>query len=381
MDDPRFIQHLKAGVLCIALSLSPALATEEDDARKELEALSKELNALDHWVTDAEQTRKEKQGELRRLDKRVEQLERSMQASNALIADQAAAIAELEAESRVLDAQIQQQGEALAKLGTSYKRLSGKRYAMLLFELETARQIDRVIRYTQILRDRYFKRLEDYANTVTNYRDILSKLQQGIGKEQSLQAGLAQQREALLTEKQERTNYIASLESELITSEQRRRELVQAAERIRDLLARLRSRISIGSGADFVDHRGRLPWPAQGRLVHRYGSQRTGTNLTWQGIFIATDNEKPIRAVHSGTTIYQDWLNGFGNLLVIAHGDEHMSLYAQADSFYKSVNEPVEGGEVIGVTGASGGASARGVYFEIRVQGKPENPQRWLSGN
>ena len=381
MHDARFARILTAGILCWFLAVSPALANEEEEAQRELEALSRELNALDDWVTDAERTRKEKQSEVRRLDKRVEHLDRSMRESRALIVDQNAAIAELESESRILDAQIQRQGEALAKLGASYKRLSGKRYAMLLFELETARQIDRVIRYTQILRDRYFEQLEDYASTVTNYKDIRNKLQQGIEREQSLQDGLVDQREDLLTEKRERTSYIASLETELITSEQRRRDLVQAAERIKELLERLRSRLSIGTGADFIDQQGSLPWPAQGRLVHRYGTRRSGTNLTWQGVFIATDTQKEIRAVHSGTTIYQDWLNGFGHLMVIAHGDHHMTLYAQADSFYKSVNEPVEGGEVIGVTGASGGAGQRGIYFEIRVDGKPENPQRWLSNN
>lgn len=378
MDDARFARNLKAGILCCALSLGGAVASEEEDAEKELAALSRELNALDDWVTDAERTRKEKQSEVRRLDKRVEYLDRGVRESRVLIVDQNSAITELEAESQLLLAEIQRQGEALAKLGASYKRLSGKRYAMLLFELETARQIDRVIRYTQILRDRYFERLEDYASTVTNYRDIREKLQQDIEREKSLQDGLVEQREALLTEKQERTNYIASLETELLTSEQRRRDLVEAAERIKDLLERLRSRISPGSGADFVDQQGSLPWPAQGRLVHRYGTRRSETNLTWQGIFIATDSQKEIRAVHGGTAIYHDWLNGFGNLLVIAHGDHHMTLYAQADSFYKSVNDPVEGGEVIGVTGASGGAGQRGIYFEIRVDGKPENPQRWL---
>lgn len=378
MNDAGFAGILKASILSFTFALSPALATEEEDAEKKLEALSRELNALDEWVTDAERERKQNQSEVRRLDKRVEYLERGMRESRSLILDQHAAIAELEADSELLHAQLQHQGEALAKLGASYQRLSGRRYAMLLFEVETARQFDRVIRYTQVLRDRYLERFEDYARTATSYRDIRIRLQQGIEREESLQEDFSEQREQLLTEKQGRTSYIESLESELLSSEQRRRDLLQAAERIRDLLERLRSRMSFGSGADIVDQRGSLPWPTQGRLARGYGTPRAETNLTWQGIFIATGGQEEIRAVHGGTTIYQDWLNGFGNLLVIAHGDHHMSLYAQADSFYKSVNDPVEGGEVIGITGASGGAGQSGLYFEFRIDGKPENPQRWL---
>lgn len=357
-----------------------AHATDEEDAEQELETLSRELNALDQWVTEAERDRKQQQSELRGLDERVQELTRGMQSSQLLLSEQQAGIIELEAESALLNEEISDQGQALAKLGTSYQRLSGRRYAMLLFELDTARQFDRVIRYTQIVRNVYLERLKDYAARVSNYREILERLNQGVEREQRLQRELTNQHQQLLAQKNSREGYIASLETKMVGQEQRRKELAQAAERIRGLLDNLRARANFGSGADFAQQRGSLPWPVPGRVLHAYGSRRSETNLTWQGVFIATDTQAEIRAVHGGTTIYQDWLNGFGNLMVVAHGNHHMSLYAQADSFYKSANDPVEGGEVIGIAGSSGGAGETGVYFEIRVDGIPQNPRRWLSG-
>ncbi len=373
-------RRFTARALCVALLIGQpyASANEQEDAEKELEALSRELNALDSWVSDAERERMQEQRELRRLDKRVEELERTMRASRLLILDQDAAISELEAESALLRAQVQRQGDILARLGMSYRRLSGRRYAMLLFELGSAREVDRVMYYTQIFRDHYLERLQDQVRTLADYQDIRKKLEESLLREDQLQSDFNARKEEVLAEKRERTRYIASLESELLSREQRRTELVQSAQRIKDLLMRLRSRLSMGSGEDFVEQRGKLPWPTGGYLLHRYGAARADTNITWQGIFIASEPQQEIRAVHGGITIYQDWLNGLGNVLVVAHGDQHMSLYAQADSFYKSVNDPVEGGEVVGVTGASGGARQSGVYFEIRVDGRPENPQQWL---
>lgn len=377
MPDRR--HHCALLTLLLPLLLGTSQANEEREAEQELESLSRELNALDQWVTETEKDRKQQQSELRRLDKRVQALEQGMRSSRSLLTEQQMGIVELEAESAAMNEQVRLQGEALARLGTSYQRLSGRRYAMLLFELESARQLDRVIRYTQIVRDAYLDRLADYAETLTNYGEVLRRLSEGVDREQSLQNEYATKHSELVAQRSSREEHIELLENKLLDQQQRRHELTQAATRIKDLLEQLRSRANLASGADISRHSGNLPWPAEGRLVHRFGSKRSQTSLTWQGIFIATDGRTEVRAVHGGTTIYQDWLNGFGNLMVVAHGNQHMSLYAQADSFYKSVNDPVEGGEVIGVTGASGGSRETGVYFEIRVNGQPQDPLRWLS--
>ena len=371
--------------LCLALALGGLLAasfapaSEQEEAEQALEALSLELNALDQWVDEAERQRNQKQLELRRLDKRVERLERNWSESSALLIEQSDAIAGLESEQTHVRERLEREGEALIKLAGVLSRLSGRRYAMLLFEQTSALQIDRVMRYTEILRDLYFDRIEDYARSAADLREIRTRLEQGIKRQHSLQQGLAGQYQALLSERETRSRYLASLESELVGRGKRREALVQDATRIKRLLEELQARTDFGTGADFAEQRGRLPWPTDGRLRHAFGAPRADTNVTWEGIFIATQTGSEIRAVHAGTTIYRDWLKGFGNLMVIAHGDHHMSVYAQADSFFKSVDDPVEGGEVIGVTGASGGARERGVYFEIRVDGAPENPQAWLA--
>ena len=371
---PRLLLPCLGCLLASAL----AIASDREAAERELEALSLELNALDQWVTEAERERNQEQSELRRLDKRVETLERGWSEANALLKVQSEAIDGLASESAFLEQQLAREGEALIKLAGVLSRLSGRRYAMLLFEQSSALQIDRVMRYTEILRDLYFDRIEDYAHSAADLRDIRTRLEEGIERQQSLQQRLAGQYLALRSEREARSGHLATLENELVSRGQERQELLDAANRIRNLIAELQERIDFGTGADFAEYRGRLPWPVDGSLRHAFGSPRAETNVTWQGIFIATQGGSEIRAVHAGTTIYRDWLKGFGNLMVIAHGDHHLSVYAQADSFFKSVNDPVEGGEVIGVTGASGGAREQGVYFEIRVDGAPENPQGWL---
>jgi murein hydrolase activator len=77
--------------------------------------------------------------------------------------------------------------------------------------------------------------------------------------------------------------------------------------------------------------------------------------------------------------VFADWLRGFGNLLIIDHGDSYMSLYGNNETLYKQVGEVISGGETIAAVGNSGGNSDSGLYFEMRHQGKPFDPLTWIS--
>jgi septal ring factor EnvC (AmiA/AmiB activator) len=75
--------------------------------------------------------------------------------------------------------------------------------------------------------------------------------------------------------------------------------------------------------------------------------------------------------------VFADWLRGFGNLLILDHGDGYMSLYGNNESLFKQTGDRVRGGEAIAAVGASGGNEQTGLYFELRHQGKPVDPLQW----
>ncbi len=76
--------------------------------------------------------------------------------------------------------------------------------------------------------------------------------------------------------------------------------------------------------------------------------------------------------------MFADWLRGFGNLLILDHGEGMMSLYGNNDALLKTVGDDVERGEQIAAVGNSGGNVDSGLYFELRLQGKPVDPARWI---
>ena len=96
-------------------------------------------------------------------------------------------------------------------------------------------------------------------------------------------------------------------------------------------------------------------------------------------MLISSDYGDPVRAVSHGRVVFSDWLQGFGFITIIDHGNGYMSLYGHNESLFKQAGDWIEAGEVIATVGDSGGHASPAVYFEIRERGKPVNPAKWCS--
>lgn len=132
------------------------------------------------------------------------------------------------------------------------------------------------------------------------------------------------------------------------------------------------------SNSQFAKLRGSLRLPTRGAVAGRFGSPRDGGG-TWKGLFIRAGNGTEVRAVANGRVVFADWMRGFGNLLIIDHGDAYLSIYGNNDSLLKQVGEAVKGGEKVATVGNSGGNPESGLYFELRHQGQPIDPMKWAS--
>jgi murein hydrolase activator len=133
------------------------------------------------------------------------------------------------------------------------------------------------------------------------------------------------------------------------------------------------------SAQPFERLRGRLQLPVRGELANQYGAAREESGATWKGLFIRSVSGETIHAVADGRVVYADWLRGFGNLLILDHGKGYMSLYANNEALLAQVGEKVRGGDPVARVGASGGQQESGLYFELRRDGKPFDPLKWVA--
>jgi septal ring factor EnvC (AmiA/AmiB activator) len=130
------------------------------------------------------------------------------------------------------------------------------------------------------------------------------------------------------------------------------------------------------SGA-FESLRGRLATPISGTLAARFGAKRAD-GPAWRGVFIKAPEGTDVRAVGPGRIVYAKWMRGWGNMIIVNHGGEYLSIYGFNETLLKHEGDSVKAGEVIASAGSTGGNGESGLYFELRHLGKPIDPAGWV---
>lgn len=132
------------------------------------------------------------------------------------------------------------------------------------------------------------------------------------------------------------------------------------------------------AGRAFAALRGHLRLPVAGEVTAKFGGRR-GDGSGGKGLFIRAGEGSAVKAVADGRVVFADWLRGFGNLLIVDHGSQYLTIYGNNQALLKRPGDPVTGGETIARTGNTGGSEESGLYFEMRYQGRAFDPLGWVT--
>jgi septal ring factor EnvC (AmiA/AmiB activator) len=164
--------------------------------------------------------------------------------------------------------------------------------------------------------------------------------------------------------------------------------LAQLVEKITQMLAQPKSKSLFRNnklpdnrfdGKPFAQLKGKLAIPVKGDITNRFGASRPDSTVLWKGIFVRATSGQNVKTIAAGRVVFADWLRGFGNLLIVDHGNGYMSLYGNNETLYKQVGDELRGGDTIATVGNSGGNEDSGLYFELRLESKPLDPFKWLA--
>jgi septal ring factor EnvC (AmiA/AmiB activator) len=127
----------------------------------------------------------------------------------------------------------------------------------------------------------------------------------------------------------------------------------------------------------FAALKGQLRAPVAGKVAARFGSKR-GDGPSWKGMFIRASEGAEVHAVAAGRVVFAQWMRGFGNLIIVDHGGQYISIYGNNQSLLRRPGEAVKGGDVIAAAGNTGGNEESGLYFELRYKGREFDPASWV---
>jgi septal ring factor EnvC (AmiA/AmiB activator) len=202
-------------------------------------------------------------------------------------------------------------------------------------------------------------------------------------------------RELLLKERREHRHLLNRIAGEIRNAKKRIQMLLADESRLARLIEEIGKVLAARPGAGyaritsvpesgaqapslFSQLKGILRLPVRGELTGRFGTPRTEGGSSAKGVFIRAPEGEQVRAVGTGRVVYADWMRGFGNLLIVDHGEAYLSIYGNNESLLKQTGDPVSVGEPVATVGQSGGNEETGLYFELRHLGKPFDPLHWV---
>jgi murein hydrolase activator len=252
-------------------------------------------------------------------------------------------------------------------------------YWRLLLDTDDLRAIGRAYRTASALNRLDRERVQQHQRTLealTRERRTLETHLKDIGR---LQERAVAARSAIDRTVASRTSLVVSIDERRDLNAQLAGELEAAQQRLQGTVAQLG-----GRGGPVMlplrPFRGALPWPAAGVVIGRFGratTSRFGTSIARNGIEISVAEGQPVRAVHEGTVAFSDQFTGYGNLVIVDHGDGAYSLYGYLSSLEAARGAHVDAQTRVGASGRNPSGNPA-LYFELRIDGKPVDPVQWL---
>jgi septal ring factor EnvC (AmiA/AmiB activator) len=338
------------------------------------------IRALSQQLEKREETRKEARDALRDSERAISEANRALARLEAQADEVRAEAAALAERRRALERSLAERQGAVGRMLAARQAGGAPDALRVLLSGEDPAAVSRKLHYVGYVTRASADMLGEYRSALAESERLAREAQAKRERLRALEAASRADREKILAERRERRRVLARVALELRNS---RKEIkVLQADEAR--LARLVEELARVVGArvevrgTFSKLRGRLSLPVRGELTGRFGAPRGAAGTESKGVFIRAPEGQPVRAVASGQVVYADWMRGFGNLLIVDHGEAYLSIYANAESLLKQVGDVVASGEAVATTGASGGNEETGLYFELRHLGRAFDPLRWV---
>jgi septal ring factor EnvC (AmiA/AmiB activator) len=374
-----FMKWRGFSLFLVLLALPATIANTANPTDEQLSAvrdrigrLESDLGRLAAEAETAQRERRRLDAELELADARVREvellLEKSGEEAKRLREEAVALSADLDSRREVLDRHLEIM-VLLGKPGPMQLFVDAYRGGMLeeavgTVSVLTAGQIKLFEEYREVRRQ-HSVRLAELSQTLDQARDEARELE---GRRQELEDVRTQVARHLASVERSRANTGASLD-----------ELRQREASLQRLVGVLASRQRFTGNEDIRGYRGALPWPVEGPVVQNFGRQKLEKYSAYtvcNGIRFDAPSSSAVNAVFPGVVAYARHFKGYGNMVVLDHGNDVYSLVAGLGTIHVRVDQRVTMGMRLGL--ASPSKEDGNVYLEFRVAEKPEDPRRWL---
>ena len=384
---------------------------ELSDIQTKIQALKKELDSKQEAHKDATDALKDSESAISAANQKLHDINQKQQQNKTTLNS-------LKKQSLNINGKLGAQQQQLSDLLRQQYMHGNQSYTQLILQDKNPSEIARDVKYFSYIAKAHAKVIDDTQGNLAKVKELNNKTTAALQQVADLKTKQEAEKKTLLQQSREKSKVVKSLSGQ-ITSQRTQIDKLKRDERsLSNLVERLAKIVppvvkhkkpkksapdaDVGdekpntsnnkktviansetlpsddfSGINFASLRGKLRLPVRGEVTNRFGASREDTGVSWKGLFIKSNEGSDVKSVADGRVVFADWMRGFGNLIIVDHGNGYMSLYGNNQAVLKHVGEEVDAGDTIASVGNSGGNESNGVYYELRRNSQPFDPLSW----
>ncbi|MFA6202022.1 MAG: peptidoglycan DD-metalloendopeptidase family protein [Gallionella sp.] len=378
-------------ILSLCLLAGQASASQQE----ELENLRQRIKEMQSEIAKTSESKSEAADSLRASELAISDSNRRLAQLSEQKRDADRKLGVLEIQRQQLEQHITDQQALLEKL-LYQQYLGGKHdYLKLMLDNQDPNKVARDLQYFQYIARNRAIWLDSLRRDLKELDAVTAAVHTQSETLTNLRTEQATQKEKLRQDQRDRQLVLGQISKQLLQQRKEISRLQHDENRLANLVSKIAQMLakpktkslfhntnipdSRFDGKPFEELMGKLALPVKGEITNQFGTTRPDSTVIWKGLFISTAHGQPVRSIAAGRVVFADWLRGFGNLLIIDHGNAYMSLYGNNETLYKQVGDEIHGGDAISTVGNSGGNADSGLYFELRHESRPLDPAKWLA--
>lgn len=419
-----FSRRALATLICSALLLpTPALSKEKRnnvsapptkaqvaEKKGDLQALRSQIEARRREMAASEGKRADVADQLKGVEQEISLTQRELHSLGTQRSKLQEVLKDLGIQSRELESRLSSQQAELGKLVYRQYLLGNPDSLRLLLNGDDPNQMARDLHYLAAIGRARGQLVHEIENTLQRKKALAVDTRERAEELAGIENKQKEQHGKLVAQREQRKEVLTRISTKISQQRQEIGNLQRNEKQLSQLIERLAKAVAAkppprrGVRSDpekrqagreapelsnentpeatpagsFARLKGGLRLPTRGLVTNRFGSARQ-EGSTWKGLFIRANTGSEVKAIAAGRVVFAEWMRGFGNLMIVDHGSSYLSIYGNNDALLKQVGDNLRGGDTIASVGNSGGNPESGLYFELRHQGQPLDPLKWVN--
>lgn len=396
-------------LLIILNAATPVMAQSEKEYKSQINGIAKEIKETSRNLNANRKLLKTEQHKLLEIEQKISKLKNNSKQTEQKIKEQKTLIDNIGHQISTVKDQQKGNIESVKTLLVQQYINGEPNYLKMLLNQENPYAVGRLGHYYKYYQTAHSEKLDLLEEQLSSLRKLEAQKVEAIADLTFIQLQQDAQKKELKKAQGVRQAAIKKIDGKVVKSSAKLKKLTQNRDRLNALLKQIakqakemkrleekrakeqknrdlalkkpektvRSEKTKTVKGGFKKQKGRLKLPVSGTIKYKFGSRLAESGMLAEGMLFETKKDQNVHSIFRGRVVFADWLKGYGLLVIVDHGDDHISLYGHNELLYKKVGDMIDSNEVIAKAGTTGGLKKDGVYFEIRHRATPINPSLW----